>query len=61
MKLRIFVGVLLTVAGFLSIYLAVVFSFVAFSKEYIFPLFLLGLGLIVLSVKLINPLGIWGD
>jgi hypothetical protein len=61
MKLRLFTGLLLFVGGILAIYFAVAFSFAAFSKEYVFPLVLLGVILLVFSIWLINPLGIWGD
>ncbi len=61
MNVRLFAGLLLTVAGFLTIYLAVALSFVAFYIDYIPPLLLLGVILILLGVRLISPLGIWGD
>jgi len=61
MKPRLFVGLLLVVGGFLSLYLAVALSFAAFSKEYVFPLVLLAVIIIVLGIWLINPHGIWSD
>ena len=59
MNVRLFVGLLLVVGGFLAIYLAVALSFAAFSREYVLPLVFLGIILIVFGIWLINPLGIW--
>ncbi len=59
MKLRILLGLLLAVGGFLVIYLSVVLSFVAPYRQYVFPIVFLGIMLIILGVWVINPLGIW--
>jgi len=61
MNVRLFVGLLLFVGGILALYFAVALSFVAFSKEYVFPLVLLAVILLVFGIWLINPLGIWSD
>jgi hypothetical protein len=61
MKRRIFVGLLLAVAGFLTIYLAVALSFAAFHRDHVLLLVGLGVILILLGVKGISPLGAWGD
>ncbi len=61
MTLRIFVGLLLALIGFLTIYSAVAFSFSAFHRDYTLPFVLLGVILILIGVRLISPLGIWGD
>lgn len=61
MNVRLFVGLLLVVGGFLALYSAVALSFAAFSEEYVFPLALLAVILLVFGIWLINPLGIWSD
>lgn len=61
MNVRLFVGLSLVVAGFLAIYLAVALSFEAIFRNYVLPSFFLGIVLIIIGVKVINPLGIWGD
>jgi xanthine/uracil permease len=59
MNVRLFVGLLLAVGGFLAIYLAVALSFAAFYRDYVPPLVMLGVILVLFGVWLINPLGIW--
>jgi hypothetical protein len=59
MNVRLFVGLLLAVGGFLVIYLAVALSFASFYRDYVSPLVMLGVILVLLGVWLINPLGIW--
>jgi hypothetical protein len=60
-NVRFVVGLSLVVAGFLAIYLAVALSFAAIFRDYVLPSFFLGIVLIAIGVRVINPLGIWSD
>jgi hypothetical protein len=59
MNVRLFAGLLLAVGGFLVIYLAVALSFASLYRDYVSPLVMLGVILVLLGVWLINPRGIW--
>jgi uncharacterized membrane protein HdeD (DUF308 family) len=58
---RLSVGLSVVVAGFLTFYIAFVLSSNPPYKEYVLPLLLLAIILLILGVWLINPYGIWGD